>query len=49
MLEYILESKILTDAILLARRDLIHPKILTAKELFNNLKKFMLNYGKLIK
>ncbi|KYM93376.1 hypothetical protein ALC62_16023, partial [Cyphomyrmex costatus] len=29
---------ILTDAILLARRGLIHPKILSPKELFNNLK-----------
>ncbi|KAL6258287.1 hypothetical protein P5V15_010229 [Pogonomyrmex californicus] len=38
MLEYELELGILTDAILLARRGLIHPKILTPKELFNNLK-----------
>lgn len=37
-LEYELELEILTDAILLARRGLIHPKILTPKELFNNLK-----------
>lgn len=38
LLEYGLELEILTDAILLARRGLIHPKILTPKELFNNLK-----------
>lgn len=38
LLEYELELEILTDAILLARRGLIHPKILTPKELFNNLK-----------
>lgn len=38
LLEYELELSILTDAILLARRGLLHPKILTPKELFNNLK-----------
>ncbi|XP_072758657.1 uncharacterized protein [Anoplolepis gracilipes] len=38
MLEYELELEILTDAILLARRGLLHPKILSPKELFNNLK-----------
>lgn len=38
ILEYEIELQILTDAILLARRGLIHPKILTPKELFNNLK-----------
>jgi len=37
--EYAIELETLTDAILLARRGLIHPKILTPKELFNNLKK----------
>lgn len=38
MLEYELELEILTDAISLARRDLIHPKVLTPKELFDNLR-----------
>jgi hypothetical protein len=38
MLEYELELSILTDAILLARRGLLHPKILTPRELFDNLK-----------
>lgn len=38
MLEYELELETLTDAILLARRGLLHPKILTPRELFNNLK-----------
>ncbi|XP_067204288.1 uncharacterized protein [Linepithema humile] len=38
MLEYELDLTILTDAILLARRGLLHPKILTPRELFNNLK-----------
>ena len=37
LFEYELELEILTDAILLARRGLIHPKIITPKELFNNL------------
>lgn len=36
--EYELELEILTDAILLARRGLIHPKILSPKELFKHLK-----------
>lgn len=36
--EYELELETLTDAILFARRGLIHPKILTPKELFDNLK-----------
>jgi len=38
MLEYELELSILTDAILLARRGLLHPKILTPRELLDNLK-----------
>jgi hypothetical protein len=38
MLEYELELTILTDTILLARRGLLHPKILTPRELFDNLK-----------
>jgi len=38
MLEYELDLSILTDAILLARRGLLHPKILTPRELFNNLR-----------
>ncbi|KAL6268412.1 hypothetical protein P5V15_001547 [Pogonomyrmex californicus] len=37
MLEYELELGVLTDAILLARQGLIHPKIFTPKKLFNNL------------
>jgi len=36
---WITELEILTNAILLTRRGLIHPKILTSEELFNNLKK----------
>jgi len=38
-LEYAIELEILTDAILLARRGLVHLKILSFKKLFNNLKK----------
>jgi hypothetical protein len=38
MLEYELDLSTLTDAILLAHRGLLHPKILTPRELFNNLR-----------
>ncbi|XP_067207020.1 uncharacterized protein [Linepithema humile] len=38
VLEYEIELETLTQAVLLARRGLLHPKILTPRELFNNLK-----------
>ncbi|KYN27540.1 hypothetical protein ALC57_03068 [Trachymyrmex cornetzi] len=43
MLEYAIELETLTDAILLARRGLLHPKILTPNELFYNLKETRCN------